>query len=129
MKRATLILSLILTLGGCATSESMLEREPTITADAQFSKSEFRDCVFRWADNPAFRLQYHPDGLWVKDMVGGAVALIAQVDGQIALYHHWNAAPSKQHFIFLTNTCNEDALLRPPSNFWKKSPRLNDADV
>lgn len=124
-----LTLSLILTLGGCASSEDMLEREPTFSAEARFTKSEFRDCVFRWADHNTFVLQYHPDGAWIKGAGGGGpAALIVQIDGVVTLYHHWNVPFLKKHFIFLTEKCNEDASLRPPSNFFGKPPRLGNAD-
>lgn len=111
---------------GCTTSEAMLDREPVLIAEASFPKADFRDCIFRWADNPGLRLQYHPDGVWIRDAVGGAVALVSQIDGTVKLYHHWQAAPAKKHLIFLTETCNRDATLRPPNNYWKTKPRLRD---
>ena len=119
---------------GCSTPNAMLDREPILTLEASFSKNDFRDCVFRWSDKTQFswsnnfqlRLKYLPDGVWIRDAAGGAVALITQINGTINLYHHWNAAPMENHLIFLTETCNRDATLRPPSNFWKVTPRLRD---
>ena len=111
---------------GCTTSEAMLDREPVFIAEASFPKADFRDCIFRWADNPSLRLQYHPDGVWIRDAVGGAVALISQINGTIKLHHHWNAAPAKKHLIFLTETCNRDVSLRPPNNYWRTTPRLRE---
>lgn len=111
---------------GCTTSEGMLDREPVLVAEAVFSKTDFRDCVVRWADNPRLKQQYHPDGVWIRDAVGGAIALIAQIDGEIRLYHHWNAPLQKKHLIFLTETCSRDVTLRPPNNFWNATPKLRD---
>lgn len=127
--RAALMLSLILTLSGCVTSEDMLEREPTFSAEARFTKSEFRDCVFRWADLKGSVLQYHPDGVWIKGTgLGDPIALIVQDEGVVTLYHHWNAPFVKKHLIFLTKACNEDPSLRPPPDFFGQPPRLGDAD-
>lgn len=109
---------------GCITSEAMFDREPILTAKAAFPKADFRDCIFRWADNPGLRLQYHPDGVWIRDNVGGAVALVTQIDDHVRLYHHWNAAPLKKHLIFLTEVCNGDVNLRPPKNYWGTTPRV-----
>ena len=105
MKRATLMVSLIFTLGGCATSEDMLERKPTFSAEARFTKSEFRDCVFRWADHNTFVLQYHPDGVWIKAAGGnGPAALIVQIDGVVTLYHHWNVPFLKKRLLAGSDT-------------------------
>ena len=111
---------------GCTTSEGMLDREPVVTEEAIFSKADFRDCAVRWADNPRLKQQYHPDGVWIRDALGGPIALIAQIDGEIRLYHHWNAPLQKKHLVFLTEACSRDVSLRPPNNFWNATPRLRE---
>ena len=110
-------------IAGCITSEAMLDREPILEVESKFLVSAVRDCIFRWADNPGLRLQYHPDGVWIRDPFGAAVALVAQSDGVARLYHHWNAAPAKKHLVFLTETCVQDPSERPPSNFWRTTPQ------
>lgn len=121
-KRLVIGLMVIWPLAGCMTTAvDMLEREPEIQLQAQASEDELRDCVFRWADNPGLRLQYHPDGVWARDPFGAAVFLVTHSDSQVTLYLHWNAFVQRDHYSYMVTKCNSEPMSLPPSRFFGKS--------
>lgn len=122
MKRLVIGLMVIWPLAGCMTTAvDMLERAPEIRVPAQASEDELRDCVFRWADNPGLRLQYHPDGVWARDPFGAAVFLVTHSESQVTLYLHWNAFVQRDHYSYMVTKCNSDPMSLPPSRFFGKS--------
>ena len=115
------LLAILLALGlltGCATSGEMTNLEPRAQFEAKNSLSEYRDCLFRWASMPGGRLEYHPEGIFVKDIVGSPMYLIAQRDDLISVYVHWNMMFLKDTPIYLAGRCNDDVSSFPPDNLW-----------
>lgn len=110
----------VLILVGCASSGEMQSLEPRAEFSAKNDLAEFRDCLFRWASSRANRLEYHPEGLFVKDQMGGAVYLIVQRRETVSVYVHWNMI-AKDRAVYLAGRCNDDITSHQPEGYWSFS--------
>ncbi|MDA9219579.1 hypothetical protein N9O79_02540 [Luminiphilus sp.] len=113
-----ILLSLPLLVGGCASSTEMMDIEPAAEFEAKAKLPEFRDCLFRWSSSRAVRLEYHPDGIFVKDSVGGPMYLIAHQLGTVKVFIHWNLNFGKDLPVYMAGRCNDDVSAMPPEDLW-----------
>ena len=119
MKKLMVLASMLLLAGCSTTAIDMLEQEPQLRLSAISSKGEFRDCVFRWMDNRAIRLQDHPDGIWARDsLMGSPILFTAHSEGEVALYLSWQSKGKWGAYSDMVKKCNAEPDSLPPDGFF-----------
>ena len=118
MKKTLLLGLLIGYLGGCASSAEMMDLEPVAEFEAKADLPEFRDCLFRWSSSRANSLEYHPDGIFVKDAVNAPLYLIVRQNERVSVFVHWNMSGSEEVPVYMAGRCNDEPTARPSEDLW-----------